>query len=155
MDCNVWIEGIFGLNSFSSQIIELILANKLSVFISSYGVSEVINVIRRISRDYNQPTEKFEKNFWSILNHENIQKEFKSDITQSLLQEIRHRTEIKILAELLELEDKDIPYIITAYKHKCPIVTNDKRSLLDKKDLIQKQINVEIVSAQEFIKNFS
>ncbi len=154
LDSCVWINGILGVNEHCSLIIDKIVSKSLSVFVSSYSIVEVISVLRRISSDYSISSTDLERSFWKIINLENIIKEFSLDITQLLLAEIRNQTEITMLAKILELESKAIPFILLSYKNNVPLITEDYRSLWKKRNKVRDLVGVEILLSKEFITSF-
>nr|MDO8046076.1 hypothetical protein [Candidatus Baldrarchaeota archaeon] len=52
--------------------------------------------------------------------------------------------EIQMISKILEIEPKDVPYLVLAFKHKVPIITTDERSLAKKSEKIRKLTRVEI-----------
>ena len=67
LDCNIWIKGLLGIDPFCTKILDQLLSGKMHVIISSYGVAEVIAVLRRLRNDPESPQVDLEKYFWSIL----------------------------------------------------------------------------------------
>jgi len=151
LDSCVWINGMLNSNVECSLLINKLIQRSLLAFISSYGVAEVINVLRRLSIESEVSITFLERNFWSLLNLENVVTDFNHSITTSLRSEIKNQTEIKMLAEAMQLQPKDVPIVLLAYKHKIPLLTEDYRSLLMKRDLVKKLVKIEIYSVKKWL----
>jgi len=150
LDTCVWINGLLHIDPHATRIIKAIANHKLEVIISSYGVVEVFSVFRRLARELRVPVTVLERDIWAIWNQPNVIKEFSIDITKALLSEVRSQKEIELLAKILELEPKNVPFIVLAYKHKIPLITMDERSLWAKRQEIEKLTSVKIILSKDW-----
>jgi len=149
LDCNLWIELI---TKKECHLREKILTGNYSIIITSYMAVETLRVLKRLSSKMNISLSKLETHFWEFLFHDNITMNFKQVFTESLINEIKDLPEIKIIASLLDLERKDVPYIVAAFQYNAIFLTEDVRSLLEKRNLIKQKLNIEILSMDEFLK---
>ncbi len=52
--------------------------------------------------------------------------------------------------KMLDLEVKDVPYLVAAFQHTAILVSNDLRSLVNKRNLIENNLGVQIRTPTEF-----
>lgn len=150
LDTCVWVNGFLNSDPYSREILEAIVDNRIEIIISSYGVAECMNTLRRLAKELRMPPVSIERDIWAIWNQKNVIKQFEEDIANSLVKEVRKQTEILLIAKLLNLEPKDVPFIILSYSNKVPLVTCDKRSIWDFKDEIYKKLGVHVFLSSEF-----
>ena len=150
LDTCVWVNGFLQVDPRAAKLIKAIVNQKLEIVISSYGVAEVFTVFRRLSRELKVSVTVLERDIWAIWNQPNVIKEFSTDMTKALLFEVRWQKEIELLAKILELEPKDVPFIVLAYKHKIPLITMDERSLWIKRQEIEKKTGVTIILSKDW-----
>jgi len=150
LDTCVWVNGLLHVDPHADRIIKAIANQELEVVISSYGVVEVFTVFRRLAWELRVPPTVLERDIWAIWNQSNVIKEFSTDITMALLYEVRRQKEIELLAKILELEPKDVPFIVLAYNHKIPLITTDERSLWANRQKIEKMTGVRILLSKEW-----
>ena len=149
LDANIWIKGLLDVDPVCAEIVKAVRKGKLEPVVSSYAVAEVIAVLRRVAQRFERIPEVLERDWWTIINLQNVEKDLEDDISSSLLDEIRRSSEICLLADILRIEPKDVPYIVLARKHDALLVTDDKRSLLDVRDRILMLAKVSVCSAAE------
>ncbi|MFX1512113.1 MAG: hypothetical protein ACFFCQ_05970, partial [Promethearchaeota archaeon] len=85
--------------------------------------------------------------------HENILMNFDQPFADSLIAETKRLPEYQIIARLLDLETKDIPYLVAAFQYKAILISDNLRSLVNKRDLIEEYLGVSIKSSTEFLEN--
>jgi len=150
LDTCVWVNGFLQVDPRAAKLIKAIVNQKLEIVISSYSVAEVFTVFRRLSRELKVSVTVLERDIWAIWNQPNVIKEFSTDITKALLFEVRGHKEIELLAKILELEPKDVPFIVLAYKHKIPLIKMDERFLWTKRQEIEKKTGVTIILSKDW-----
>ncbi len=64
---------------------------------------------------------------------------------------MRRLPEFRIIAKILDLEVKDVPYLVAAFQHSAVLISNNLRSLVDKRKLIEKNLGVKIQTPAEFL----
>jgi len=148
LDCNIWIQLLLGKNNLLQQ---KIIIQKYPLIITSYGIVEILRVLKRFASQWKKNYFDLEEKFWDILNLESIQKEFQAPISESLLNEIKRAPEYRLIAEALNLEIKDVPYIVTAYQFKAILVTTDDRTIISKRQDLNKRLGIIIKSLNEFL----
>ncbi|MHA2364238.1 MAG: hypothetical protein ACXAC7_09795 [Candidatus Hodarchaeales archaeon] len=149
LDCNLWIRLITeSTNKFRKKL----LSGNYEIIITSYMVVEILRVLKRLSSRLKTSYNDLESLFWDFCNHSKVKMDFQQPFSDSLISEIKNVPEIKMLAKLIDLEQKDVPYIVCAFQNKAIFFTDDKRSLLDKRDYIKNQLGIEIKSIREFMK---
>ncbi len=152
LDANVWVRGLLLLSDPCREIIESVVKGKIRVVVNSYCVAEVTRIFKRVSFRYGLNPLKLEKKLWTVLNVENVIKDFREPLSEDLLMELRRAPEHLVISRLLKIEPKDSPYIVSAYKHKAKLVTTDIKSLLGRRNEIKEKIGVEAVSVKETLK---
>lgn len=149
LDANIWIKGLFGFNKKAKSLIERCLNNEFKTAVSSYIIAEIVRVIKRICIKIGRDSIELERKLWIILNSKQIIKDFNVPITEDLIEFTKRKDEIKLIAKTFEIESKDVPYIVLAYKMNGCIVTEDNRSLYQRREIITKQLDIEIYSPDE------
>lgn len=147
-DCNVWITDFF---KKKSELRKKITDNEYQVILTSYMVVEILRVLKRISIRLSISYSELENCFWEICSLNYIKTDFKEPFTESLISEVRRIPEFRIIAKILDLEVKDVLYLVAAFQHTAILVSNDLRSLIDKRDLIKKALGIMIQTPTEFL----
>ena len=147
-DCNVWITDFF---KKKSELRNKITHSKHQVILTSYMVVEILRVLKRLSTRLSLSYNELETHFWEICTYDYIQTEFKEPFTESLISEVRRIPEFRIIARILDLEVKDVPYLVAAFQHNAILVSNDLRSLVEKRNLIKKRLGIKIQTTAEFM----
>jgi len=150
-DCNVWITDFL---KKESELRNKITNNKYQVILTSYMVVEILRVLKRLSIRLSISYTELETHFWEICSFNYIKTDFKEPFTESLISEVRRIPEFKIIAKILDLEVKDVPYLVATFQHTAILVSNDLRSLIDKRNLIEKNLGIKIQTTTEFLASF-
>ncbi|MHA1617351.1 MAG: PIN domain-containing protein [Candidatus Njordarchaeales archaeon] len=150
LDANIWIKGLFGISKEARQIIKDCLNRKLRIVVNSYIVAEVVRVLKRIAMRSKLNPLKLERNFWIIINSESVIKDFITPVSEDLIEFLKNKDEILLISKIFNLEPKDVPYIVLAFKFKAPIITEDKRSIYIKRREIEERIGIRILTLKEF-----
>ena len=150
VDANVWIFGLLQKEPYF-QLIQMSFPgkNKVDLIINSYGAVETLHVLRRVARHTRQSQSKIEKSFWSILNQASCILDFEHPLKKNLLVFMRNKPEFLMLAQIFDLEPKDVPYLVLSFKHQAILVTEDYRSLYTKRKKIDSFLGVKIHSVEE------
>ena len=150
LDCNVWIEILTDPNDKLRNV----LFNKDSeyqIILSSYMIVEILKVLKRLASKFNISSNELERLFWDFTRKKNIQLNFDNTLSDALINEVKNRSEILVLAKVLDLEPKDVPYIIVAFNNKSIVITQDERSIINKRNFIKEKLEIEILTISEFI----
>ncbi len=148
LDCNVWIGIILG---FEKRLDKRLFDDKYPVIVTSYGIAEIMRVLKRLSIVQGISFRELETRAWKLFNLPNIQQEFSTDVSESILFAVKQAPEYRVIAKLLSMEIKDVPYVVSAFQMKARILTSDKRSFLSRKDAIKQQLDIEVIGLQEFL----
>ncbi len=148
LDCNVWL---FLLTTEDKRLDQRTIRGNTPIILTSYGAVEILRAMRRITRRLRIPINELESRFWALCNLPIIRKEFAFPLSDSIISDIKQVPEYSIIAQLLGIETKDTPYIIAAYQFKAILITMDGRSLLSKREFIQKQLGVKMNALSEFL----
>lgn len=148
LDCNVWITDFF---TKKSELRNKITHKKYQVILTSYMVVELLRVLKRLSGRLSTPYTELENQFWEICSLNYIKTDFKEPFSESLISEVRRIPEFRIIAKILDLEVKDVPYLVAAFQHTAILVSNDLRSLVDKRNLIEQNLGIMIRTPTEFL----
>lgn len=149
LDANIWIKGMFNFNQKANWIIKSCLSGKFKIVINSYVVAEITRVLKRVAIRLKINPLDIEKEFWIIINSNNIIKDFVNPISESLIDLLKSRDEIMLISKTFGLEPKDVPYLVLAFKFKATIVTEDIRSVYAKRKEIFEKLEVKVVSLNE------
>ena len=114
-------------------------------------VVELLRVLKRLSGRLSTPYTELENQFWEICSLNYIKTDFKEPFSESLISEVRRIPEFRIIAKILDLEVKDVPYLVAAFQHTAILVSNDLRSLVDKRNLIEQNLGIMIRTPTEFL----
>lgn len=147
-DCNVWITDFF---KKKSKLRIKITQNNYQVILTSYMVVEILRVLKRLSVRLSISYTELETRFWEICSLNYIKIDFKEPFTESLISEVRRIPEFRIIAKILDLEVKDVPYLVAAFQYSAILVSNDLRSLVNKRNLIENNLGIMIRSTIEFL----
>jgi predicted nucleic acid-binding protein len=149
LDCNVWL---CLLSAKDARLQDKVVEQGYPVIITSYGVVEVLRALKRLSKDIAGGYATLEEDFWELCNSATIRREFASVISESLIGEVGRKPEFRLIAKLLGLETKDVPYVVSAFQFDAIFVTTDARSILDKRGTIKQFLGLEIIGLEEFLK---
>lgn len=148
LDCNVWITDFLRK---TSKLREKIALNNYQVVVTSYMVVEILRVLKRVSPRLSASYSELESHFWQICSYDYIKTDFKEPFSESLISEVKRLPEFRIIAKILALELKDVPYLVAAFQHNAILVSNDLRSLINKRVPIQKSLGIIIQTTTEFL----
>lgn len=147
LDCNVWIDLLAGNDALEREIVD----GARPIIITSYIAVEVLHALRHVGRELGIAASELEGRFWDTCMLPSIEKQFKQSLSGSLIHEIKMMPEMRIIARLLDMEIKDMPYIVAAFQHGAILVTNDNRSIYAKRGDIKTRIGVIVQSEAEFL----
>jgi predicted nucleic acid-binding protein len=148
LDCNVWLSLLM---TEDKRLDQQTIHGNTPIIITSYGAVEILRALRRITRRLRISITDIESRFWTCCFFPIIRKEFSFPLSDSIISDIKRAPEYCIIAQLLGIEIKDTPYIIAAYQFKAVLITMDGRSLISKREHIQKQLGVKIIGLNEFL----
>ena len=142
-DCNVWIEIIL---QDTPRIFQYFQEQNWELILTSYNAVEILRVLKRISRRTNDTFERLENLCWNLWNLPCVHPMFDKPLSDTLISEIRNIPEYNIIAKAFNLEPKDVPYIVVAFKFNATLVTLDRRSLLTRARVLSQRLGVNVLS---------
>ena len=151
-DANMWIHGLLGTEPTARLLLDLCARGILRVVVDSYCIAEVLRALTQLAIKKRMNPRSMHRNLWRILNADNIIKDFREPLSISLLNYVIRRDEICLIARILDLEPKDVPYLLTAFRHSATIITTDDRSLYARRKPIKERLNIEIISTKDIKK---
>jgi len=150
LDCNVWITNFLHKESALRRKLR---QDPYQVILTSYMVVEILRVLKRVSVRLSVSFSELESLFWQICSFPFIKLDFHQPLTEALVAEVKRIPEFQIIAKLLDLEIKDIPYLVTAFQHNALLISNDLRSLIAKRNIIHKYLSIKILTSSEFLES--
>ena len=151
LDCNLWIDLI---RDHPSGFRSKLLSGRLIIIISSYMAVEILRTLRRLAGRIDVRYKDLADLFWHFVQNSCIKVAFQQPLSESLVRETRNIPEMQIIAKMLGLEVKDVPYIVCAYEHSAILVTIDYRSILNKREIIEDRIGVLVIDKDELSDKF-
>ena len=144
-DASTWIFALHGHDPSHALLKRCFhLPRDVQLIVNSYCVMEILNALKNTTHD-----PSVEKHFWAILNSPSCLLDFDFPLSKDLLRQIRRKAEMLMIARMLELEPKDVPYLVLSYTHDAVLVTEDFRSIISKKNRIFDLLKVRIVTSRE------
>jgi predicted nucleic acid-binding protein len=147
LDCNVWIDLLAGNDGLEREIVD----GARPIIITSYIAVEILHALRHVARDLGIAASELEGRFWDTCMLPSIEKLFEQSLSGSVINEIKMMPEMRIIARLLDMEIKDMPYIVVAFQHRAILVTKDVRSIYAKRGDIKTRLGVIVQSEAEFL----
>jgi len=151
LDCNVWINDFL---QKESDLRKKLLQEPYQVILTSYMVVEILRVLKRLSVRLSVSFYELESLFWNVCSFNCIKMDFQKPFTESLVSEVKRAPEFRMIVRLLDLEVKDVPYLVVTFQHNAILVSNDLRSLVTKRDIIDKSLGIKILTSSEFLSKF-
>lgn len=133
-------------NSLAAQLLDNAFDGQWVLLINSYCAAEAIGVLQRLEN-----SQELESRFWNLLAHPQIEQVFTVPITKALVTTLRRASYIMLIGSILDIEPKDVPYLLTAYEKNCWLVTEDIRSLWSKRDIIRNKTGIIIKKLGEIL----
>ena len=134
-----------------SELRNKLLQEEYQTILTSYMGVEILRVLKRLSSRLSISFSELESLFWNICSHKFVKLDFQRPLTEALITEVKRIPEFKIIAKLLDLEIKDIPYLVAAFQNNAMLVTDDLRSIITKRQIIDKNLGLKILTIAEFL----
>lgn len=147
LDCNAWIAMLHGNERLNARIVD----GGTPVVLTSYIAVEILRALRHVARRCKVPISALERRFWATCLLDSIEKQFKHPLSDGVIDEIKSTAEMTIIARLLDLEIKDVPYIVAAFQNKAILVTDDVRSIIARRDAIKTTLGITTLTVIEFL----
>ncbi len=148
LDCNLWIKMLTGRNPEFTKIFQL---ERVQIILTSYIAVEILRSLKRLAPKQSLAFTELESLFWSVCSTNKVVKSFEYPLSETLIAETKQLFEYRIIARLLDLEVKDVPYIVASFQYNAILISDDIRSLVNKREKIQAELNIAVMSSDEFL----
>ena len=130
LDTNLWVFGTLETNDRATRLLDEIERGETVSAINAYMVQEALNAFDRTPGLTATERDELKTLFLTRLTRMTglIEAPSSRDVADSLLDEKRANTQIKLLARVTEVQPKDIPIVVLAFEHRdrgATILTND------------------------------
>jgi predicted nucleic acid-binding protein len=131
LDSNLWVFGTLGVNQRATTLLDEIERGETTSAIDAYILQEVLAAFGRV--ESLTPAERDETRtlFLTRLTRMTglLEAPSQPDAADASLDDRRHATETRLLAHVLDIQPKDVPILVLAYRYydRVPtILTNDE-----------------------------
>ena len=149
LDSNVWISLI---TVPKNPLWVKIKSENYQIILTSYMICEILRVLRRITARINISIDTLNSAFWDLVNSPFIHQEFDIPLSEDVIKKMKDHAGVTMIAQIFQLEPKDVPYLVAAYQFKAIFITRDIRSIIEKRELIDQKLNIKIFTENEFLK---
>lgn len=130
LDTNLWVFGTLGTHDEASEWLDAIEAGETTSAISVYMLQEALDAFDRMPDLSAAERDAFKTAFLTRLVRMTglVEAPSSRDVSTSLLDERRSSTRTQLLAQVLEIQPKDVPIVVLAFEHderEPTILTND------------------------------
>jgi predicted nucleic acid-binding protein len=131
LDTNLWVFGTLGTHERAVALLEAIDRGETTAALNAYIVQEILDafatpgLLTAAERDRVQTA--FLERVPGMIGL--IEAPSHRDIAADILQDRRQMTEIHLVAQILDIQPKDVPILVLAYRHaerEPTILTNDE-----------------------------
>ena len=131
LDSNLWVFGLLGQNERAAAILEDIQRGETVSAINAYMVQEVLNALGRTPQLSPAQRDEAQTAFLTRMHQMTglLEAPSSRDMTEAILDETRNNTYVRFIAQSLDIQPKDVPILVLAYKHserEPTILTNDE-----------------------------
>lgn len=130
LDTNLWVFGTLSTNARAERILDEIEHGEIVSAINAYMIQEALDAFDRTPGLTAQQCDDVKTLFLTRLTRMTglIEAPSSRDVADSLLDHRRSATHTQLLARITDLQAKDIPILVLAFKHRDrdpTILTND------------------------------
>ena len=131
LDSNLWVFGLLGQNDHAVEILDDIEPGETLSAINAYMVQEVLNAFERTPQLSPAQCDEAQTTLLARMHRMTglLGAPSSRDMTQTILDETRNNTYVGFIAQSLDVQAKDVPILMLAYKHSernPTILTNDE-----------------------------
>ena len=131
LDSNLWVFGLLDQNDRAAATLDDIERGETPSAINAYMVQEVLDAFERTPQLSPAQRDEAQTAFLTRMHRMTglLEAPSSRDMTQAILDETRNNTYVRFIAQLLDIQPKDIPILVLAYKHserEPTILTNDE-----------------------------
>lgn len=131
LDSNLWVFGILGTHERTVSLLDRIDRGETRSALSGYMVQEILDALATPSLLTPTERDRVQSAFLERLPGMAglIEAPSYRDVAAELLQERRRATETQLLARILDIQAKDVPILVLAFRHverEPTVLTNDQ-----------------------------
>lgn len=131
LDSNLWVFGLLGHNDRAAAILDNIQCGERVSAINAYMVQEVLNAFERTPQLAPPQCDEAQTAFLSRMHQMTglLEAPSSRDMTHAILDETRNNTYVRFIGQSLDIQPKDVPLLVLAFKHSQrdpTILTNDE-----------------------------
>ena len=131
LDSNLWVFGLLGQNDRAAAILDEIEHSETLSAINAYMVQEVLDAFERTPQLSPVQRDEAQTPFLTRMHRMTglLEAPSSRDMTQAILDETRNNIYVHFIAQSLDIQPKDVPILVLAYKHserEPTILTNDE-----------------------------
>lgn len=131
LDTNLWVFGTLQTHERAERLLEQIERGEVVSAISAYMLQEVLNAFDRAPGLSPSERDELKTLFCTRLTGMTglIEAPSSRDVTESLLYERRSNPRTELLGRALDIQPKDVPILVLAFKHRerePTVLTNDE-----------------------------
>lgn len=130
LDTNLWVFGTLGVNDRAEHLLDEIERGETVSAINAYMVQEALEAFDRTPGLTAEERDEMKTLFLARLTWMTglIEAPSSRDVVDSLLDQRRSAVQTRLLARITELQPKDVPILVLAFKHRerePVLLTND------------------------------
>ena len=130
LDTNLWVFGTLRTNERAVEVLDAIDRGETTSAINAYIVQEALAAFERTQSLSPTDRDAAQTQFLARLSRMTglIEAPSSRDVAESLLDERRSATHTRLLAQVLDIQAKDVPIVVLAFDHydrEPSILTND------------------------------
>lgn len=130
LDSNLWVFGMLRTNERARTLLDEIDRGETTSAINAYIVQEVLAAFGRVQGLTPAERDEYRTLFLTRLARMTglLEAPSQRDAARLSLEDRRRATEIQLLAQILDIQPKDVPILVLAYRHadrEPTVLTND------------------------------
>lgn len=131
LDSNLWVFGLLGRNDRTAGTLDDIQRGETVSAINAYMVQEVLDALERTPQLAPAQRDEAQTAFLTRMHQMTglLEAPSSRDMTEAILDETRNNIYVRFIAQSLDIQRKDVPLLVLAYKHSernPTILTNDE-----------------------------
>ncbi|ERH13572.1 MAG: hypothetical protein J07HB67_02612 [halophilic archaeon J07HB67] len=131
LDSNLWVFGTLETNARAERLLDEIETGATTSALSAYMPEEILSAFDRVPGLSGAERDQLVTAFCRRLSLMDglVEAPSQRDVTDQLLEETRTATQTELLSAVLDVEAKDVPILVLAYRHASrepAVLTNDE-----------------------------
>ncbi|MCU4800997.1 hypothetical protein OB920_11520 [Halobacteria archaeon HArc-gm2] len=131
LDTNLWVFGTLGTHGRATELLDEIERGNVTSAINAHMVQEALDAFDRTPGLSTTQRDAFKTEFLARLVRMTglIEAPSSRDVSATVIDDRRSQTHVRLLAQILDMQPKDVPILTLAFEHadrKPRILTNDE-----------------------------